>query len=393
MICKAFFKRVTSFIFAGVVIGSALTACGNTPSGDTNSTTTIVSSTSEEISSQPETESVTELSDRSDSTTESSSQIVSDASLSESENKWNQNGHGNGEAGGPGMGGAGGGMATHTGVGTTELSTGWNSFTYTYQDDSGETKTLDYAVYIPDTYDGNESLPLITYIGDATYVGSGVASYAAGECPTNWISDENMKNNPSFFLVIGFTESGNDVTDAGSQAAQIVNIIDEVAAKYNIDTKRLYLTGQSMGGIIDFSLNYTYPEKFAATVFVGCQPGGDVGDSQYNDIIANADFSKWTFVYIASALDPKSPSGQTAVMEALDKAGVSYGLLHNMDYQDISGSNTDVASVLAKGYSQNFFQFTTVTGGSTGSVSEHMESFWYSYELNAIYEWLMQQTL
>lgn len=62
-------------------------------------------------------------------------------------------------------------------------------------------------------------------------------------------------------------------------------------------------------------------------------------------------------------------------------------------YQDISGSNTDVASVLAKGYSQNFFQFTTVTGGSTGSVSEHMESFWYSYELNAIYEWLMQQTL
>ena len=367
MICKAFFKRVTSFIFAGVVIGSALTACGNTPSGDTNSTTTIVSSTSEEISSQPETESVTELSDRSDSTTESSSQIVSDASL--------------------------GGMATHTGVGTTELSTGWNSFTYTYQDDSGETKTLDYAVYIPDTYDGNESLPLITYIGDATYVGSGVASYAAGECPTNWISDENMKNNPSFFLVIGFTESGNDVTDAGSQAAQIVNIIDEVAAKYNIDTKRLYLTGQSMGGIIDFSLNYTYPEKFAATVFVGCQPGGDVGDSQYNDIIANADFSKWTFVYIASALDPKSPSGQTAVMEALDKAGVSYGLLQNMDYQDISGSNTDVASVLAKGYSQNFFQFTTVTGGSTGSVSEHMESFWYSYELNAIYEWLMQQTL
>ena len=86
-----------------------------------------------------------------------------------------------------------------------------------------------------------------------------------------------MKNNPSFFLVIGFTESGNDVTDAGSQAAQIVNIIDEVAAKYNIDTKRLYLTGQSMGGIIDFSLNYTYPEKFAATVFVGCGSSGSSG--------------------------------------------------------------------------------------------------------------------
>ena len=95
---------------------------------------------------------------------------------------------------------------------------------------------------------------MITYIGDATYVGSGVASYATGECPTNWISSDNMKNNPSFFLVIGFTESGNDVTKEGSQAAQIVNIIDIVSKKYNIDTNKLYLTGQSMGGIIDFSL-------------------------------------------------------------------------------------------------------------------------------------------
>ena len=172
-----------------------------------------------------------------------------------------------------------------------------------------------------------------------------------------------------------------------------MNIIDEVSDQYGIDTNRLYLTGQSMGGILDFSLNYAYPDKFAATVFVGCQPGGEVGDDQYNEIIANTDFSKLTFAYIASELDPKSPSGQAAVMEALDHAGVPYGLLTDMDYQDISGANTDAAAVLSKGYSQNFFQFSTVTGGTASSVSEHMESFEYAYELNAVYEWLMQQSL
>lgn len=290
-------------------------------------------------------------------------------------------------------GGAGGGNATHTGVGTAELGSGWQSFEYTYTNSSGEEATLTYALYIPDSYDGSESLPLITYIGDATYVGSGVAAYAAGECPTSWITDENMESNPSFFLVIGFTESGNDVTAEGSEAAQIVNIIDKVAAEYNIDTNRLYLTGQSMGGILDFALNYEYPGKFAATVFVGCQPGGEVGDDQYNEIISNADFSDWTFVYIASALDPKSPSGQEAVMAALDEDGVSYGLLQDMDYQDLSGADTDAATLLSQGNKQNILQFATVTGGSSSSASEHMESFWYSYQLNAIYEWLMQQSL
>lgn len=294
---------------------------------------------------------------------------------------------GSGEMSGGGMGG----MTPNSGVGTTELGEGWESFTYTYTNAAGEEAELEYAVYVPDAYDGTAALPLVLYEGDATFVGSGVANFAAGQCPSNWISEENMSENPCFFLVIGFTESATNLTE-GSQGSQTVGIIDEVVARYGIDENRLYITGQSMGGILDFELNRMYPDKFAATVYVACQPGERIGDDQYNDNIANEDFASQTFVYIASALDPQAPKGQAAVMEALDNAGVSYAFLTDMDYQDIASSNADAAAVLAEDYSQNFLQFATVTE-SGNSAGEHMGSFEYSYELNAIFEWLMQQSL
>lgn len=296
-----------------------------------------------------------------------------------------------GERGKRGSGEMSGGMGGMTsGVVTTELGEGWESFTYTYTNAAGEEAELEYAVYVPDAYDGTTALPLVLYEGDATFVGSGVANFAAGQCPSNWISDENMAENPCFFLVIGFTESATNLTE-GSQGFQTVNIIDEVVARYGIDENRLYITGQSMGGILAFELNRMYPDKFAASVYVACQPGERIGDDQYNDNIANEDFASQTFVYIASALDPQAPKGQAAVMEALDNAGVSYAFLTDMDYQDIASSNADAAAVLAEGYSQNFLQFATVTE-SGNSAGEHMGSFEYSYELNAIFEWLMQQS-
>lgn len=179
----------------------------------------------------------------------------------------------------------------------------------------------------------------------------------------------------------------------GSQASQVVPVIEALESVYSIDPDRLYLTGQSMGGILDFALNEKYPNMFAATVYAGCQPGGDVGDSQYNDVLSSADFSSQTFVYIASAKDPKAPSGQAAIMDLLDAQGVSYGLLTNLDVSDMNGVNSQVQSLLDEGNSQNFIQFSTVAGDASGQAAEHMESFEYAYEINAVYDWLMEQSL
>ena len=46
----------------------------------------------------------------------------------------------------------------------------------------------------------------------------------------------------------------------------LLALLDEVIAKYAVDTNRLYLTGLSMGGYGTWDLGLTHPEKFAAIV-------------------------------------------------------------------------------------------------------------------------------
>ena len=104
--------------------------------------------------------------------------------------------------------------------------------------------------------------------------------------PSGWVTEELIAKYPAVYLVLTLTKysytdsAGGDyldgLLDEGSEEAQVVKLIDSVSETYNIDKNRLYLTGQSMGGIFDWALNYTYPDKFAATVYVACQPGGEV---------------------------------------------------------------------------------------------------------------------
>jgi predicted peptidase len=49
-------------------------------------------------------------------------------------------------------------------------------------------------------------------------------------------------------------------TDSEALAA----LLDEIIQKYSIDSKRVYLTGHSMGGRGTWYLAYKYPERFAA---------------------------------------------------------------------------------------------------------------------------------
>ena len=189
-----------------------------------------------------------------------------------------------------------------------------------------------------------------------------------------------MSGNPAFFLIICGSPSDS----------LVISVIDKVVNDYGIDENRLYLTGQSMGGITDFSLNDTYPEKFAATVYVDCQPGGEINDEQYNSIIANKKFVNQKFVYIASRKDQLAAQGQDDVEQVLVNSNVTYGKLYDLDHKGGDALNAAVKAELDKGYNQNFFGFKQVTS-SGNTAAEHMQSFQYGYAIDAIFEWLMAQ--
>ena len=261
---------------------------------------------------------------------------------------------------------------------------GWNDFTHTYVDGTGAEVNLACSLYVPTIYDGTTKLPLVTYIPDATI--SAVAKTKTAQCPKYW-----KKHDSSLILILTSDKLGDDPTDTKTQGGQVVPIIDKLCEDYAIDSNRLYLTGQSKGGIYDFALNDAYPTKFAATVYVSCQMGGDVGNAQYNRILANEKWASQKFVYIASKLDEKAPHGQKAIMDALDAKDAKYGFLTDLDHVNIDATSALIKAELDKGNNNNIFQFKQVTATGQGS-QEHMQGFQYGYMVDSIYDWLMAQT-
>lgn len=285
--------------------------------------------------------------------------------------------------------------------GDTVAAGSWEYFKHSYTNTEGEAAELEYGLYIPTAYTEGTALPLITYIPDASYVGQAAKNITKASGPANWATDAKMSANPVFFLVFGFTETSSDILTEGTQGAQIVPVIDKVVEEYGMDETRLYLTGQSMGGITDFAINDAYPEKFAATFYLGCQPGEDpsteeLPNEMYDTLIASAKFANQKFVYLASRKDQKAPYGQDDVEAKLNELGqvlgTDYTLLYGLDHTDTAALNATIKAELDKGLDRNFFGYEQLTANGDG-VAEHMQSFKYGYQIDAIFEWLLAQHL
>ena len=257
----------------------------------------------------------------------------------------------------------------------------------TYEDEKTGT-ALQYQLYVPENYDESESYPLIQFIPDASVVGRD-ADYVLtqGWGGLIWATDGEQAKHPAFVVVPVFTET--IVDDSFNHSGQIevaLRLIESLTETYSIDTNRLYTTGQSMGGMTSFYLNATYPDLFAASLFVG---------SQWDNSILNV-LEGDSFFYIVSAGDPKASVGQAGLMEVFDGDGAAYSHAEWSAQDDAQAQNAAVTAMLSEGNSANFVTFTlgtTLAEGQTsgGGAGEHMTSFDYAYKIEAVRDWLFEQ--
>jgi len=257
----------------------------------------------------------------------------------------------------------------------------------TYEDEETGT-TLQYQLYVPENYDETQSYPLVQFIPDASAVGRD-ADYVLtqGWGGLIWATEEEQAKHPCFVVVPVFTETVVDDSFNHSEQIEVaVRLIQSLTEAYSIDTNRLYTTGQSMGGMTSFHLNVTYPDLFAASLFVGSQWDNSILDALEGD----------SFFYIVAAGDPKASAGQSGLMEVFDGDGAAYSHAEWSAQDDADTQNAAVEALLAGGNSANFITFTlgsTTTDGSTGGsgAGEHMTSFDYAYKLEAVRDWLFEQ--
>lgn len=250
-------------------------------------------------------------------------------------------------------------------------------------------RTMSYNLFIPKNYDKKKRYPLVQFIADASTVGKGViAPLKQGYGGIIWATDESQAENPCFVLAPSFSGPDWAVNDKWETSAEVgiaFRLLNSVISDYSIDKKRIYTTGQSMGGMISFYLNANHPHFFAASIFVG---------SQW-DISVLKPLANEKFFYIVSAGDIKASNGMKEVGNLLSENGAKYGAIEFSAKLPQNEQENKVLKLVKLGKSINFIQFTkgtVVPEGYTGKgVPEHMYSFDYAYQLKSVRDWLFKQ--
>ncbi len=122
------------------------------------------------------------------------------------------------------------------------------------------TKTLSckYLLFLPEGYGKNQQRwPLIMFLHGAGERGSDLKKVKKHGPPK---IIEKQKDFP-FIVVSPQCPEDDWWTD---KVEVLINLLDDIVARYKVDKQRIYLTGLSMGGYGTWSLAFSYPERFAA---------------------------------------------------------------------------------------------------------------------------------
>ena len=251
--------------------------------------------------------------------------------------------------------------------------------------DSQTGKTMEYNLLVPEGAEAGEKLPLVLFMADASTVGKEVTTpLTQGYGALEFASDRDQQLHPSFVLVPQYTDwAVQDDWSTTDEVEMTIRLLDAVCKEYNVDTSRLYTTGQSMGGMMSFYFNITHPDLFAASLFVSSQ--WDTSKMQ--------DFGKKHFFYIVAGGDQKASGGMkdlTKVLKENDARIESASWSAKLPGQQ---QEQLAEQLIARGGNINFIKWET---GSvlpeSGQGMEHMASFDYGYKIAAVRDWLFLQS-
>ena len=245
-------------------------------------------------------------------------------------------------------------------------------------------KTMEYNLLVPEGADTGQKFPLVLFMADASTVGKEVtAPLTQGYGALEFASDRDQKEHPAFVLVPQYTDwAVQDDWSTTDEVEMTIRQLDAVCKEYNVDTSRLYTTGQSMGGMMSFYFNITHPDLFAASLFVSSQ--WDTSKMQ--------DFGKKKFFYIVAGGDQKACGGMQDLTKVLKENDAR--LESDSWSAKLSGQEQErlAEQLIARGSKINFIKWET---GSvlpeSGKGMEHMASFDYGYKIAAIRDWLFRQ--
>ena len=259
----------------------------------------------------------------------------------------------------------------------------FKQFNYT---ETNSSLILQYNFFIPEDYQSKEKYPLIMFIIDRAKVGQDVTVPLTKTVGGSiWATDTVQKKHKCFVLAPEYSE---EVVDGSGHKSEYLymtlRLIARLEEEYNIDHNRIYGTGQSMGAM--------------ATLFLLANndilAAGLMADGFW--LMEELDgLSNSTFTFCAAEGDPYPFNNQNEIKKNFDSLNIKYGSLDLINARDnVENLNNAVQKMYDLGYKQNFISYAkgTVLPPNSENKSEHMASFKYTYRIEAVRDWLFNQT-
>jgi predicted esterase len=142
--------------------------------------------------------------------------------------------------------------------------------TRAYEGDDGA--TFNYAVFVPFDYAADRPFPLILFLHGSGERGAQGRKYL----DTTFPAALRKRQDTFGFIAVCPQGHSDDWHIGGEDVTAAMRILETVRKEYNVDPKRIYLSGVSSGGVGVWNLAAAYPDLWAAIVPVAtgpCDPG------------------------------------------------------------------------------------------------------------------------
>ncbi|MFC2064449.1 dienelactone hydrolase family protein [Chloroflexota bacterium] len=127
---------------------------------------------------------------------------------------------------------------------------------------TSEKSKLDFLFYIPSNYgkDPMQEWPLIVYLHGAPIRGSSLELLKSESLPNRL----ERKNDLPFIIVSPLGDGDYEFWNNDELINSLITLLEEIQYQYSVDDKRIYLTGNDMGGNGVWEIGLRYPDYFAA---------------------------------------------------------------------------------------------------------------------------------
>jgi predicted peptidase len=180
---------------------------------------------------------------------------------------------------------------------------------------------MPYRLFVPPKYDSTRKYPLILWFHGGSGRGSNNESQISHENEKGshvWTLPENQSTFPAFVLAPQCPQGENwsdpELNEIRAPLQSALDILAMVQKEYSIDSDRIYLVGQSMGGLGVWALLQKFPQQWAGAIVVGSYDG-------FTNLPAVTSVPLWIFQW---EMDPAVPVEMVRDMvKQLKKAGGS----------------------------------------------------------------------